>query len=83
VLRGTVWQQDTNGRYYGVTIQGKRSRVLPTLTPLSGALTLLTQLITGVNTVITSLTGYDVFGGAAAGATVSVIAVARSDVAST
>lgn len=83
VLRGLGWQQDTGGRYYGVTIQGMRSQRLPQLTAISGLITLLSGVITGVNTLVTALTGYNVFGGSAVGATVSVIAVARSDVAST
>lgn len=82
-LRGLAWQQDANGRYYGVTIQGKRARVLPQLNALSGVLTLLTQVVTGVNSLVTALTGYDLFAGVATGATVTVIAIARSDVAST
>lgn len=80
VLRGLGWVQDANGLYTGVTIQGSRAQLLPALSPLSGVLTLLGQVITGVNTLVTSLTNYNLFGGSAAGATVSVIAVARSDV---
>lgn len=80
VLRGLGWVQDATGLYTGVTIAGSRAQLLPTLTPLSGVLTLLGQVITGVNGLVTTLTGYNIFGGSAAGATVSVIAVARSDV---
>ena len=83
VLRGIAWVQDASGMYTGVTIAGSRAQLLPTLTPLSGVLTLLGQVITGVNGVVSSLTGYNIFGGSAAGATVSVIAVARSDVPAT
>lgn len=83
VLRGLAWVRDGNGLYTGVTVQGMRAQMLPTINPLSGALTLLTQVITGVNGLIAQLTGYNVFGGSAAGASVSVIAVARSDVPST
>lgn len=57
--------------------------MLPTINPLSGVLTLVTQVVTGVNSIVASLTNYDVFGGSAAGASISVIAVARSDVAAT
>lgn len=81
VLRGLGWIQDGQGRYTGVVIQGRRAQMLPTLNPLSGVLTLVTQVVTGVNTLVSALTGYNVFGGSASGATVSVIAVARSDVA--
>lgn len=82
VLRGITWQRDVNGLYTGVTIQGQRAQMLPTINPLSGTLTLVTQVVTGVNALVTALTNYNVFGGNAAGATVSVIAIARSDVAS-
>lgn len=82
VLRVISWTQDANGAYTGCTVSGRRAQVLPTINPLSGTLTLLTGVITGVNTIVGQLTGYNIFGGSAAGATVSVIAVARSDVAS-
>ncbi|GAM01747.1 hypothetical protein [Sphingomonas parapaucimobilis] len=80
VLRGLAWQRDSNGLYTGVTIQGQRAQLMPAITPLSGALTLVTQVVAGVNAIVTALTNYNVFAGNAAGATVSVIAVARSDV---
>lgn len=80
VLRGLAWQRDGNGLYTGVTIQGQRAQMLPTINPLSGTITLLGSLITGVNTVFAQLTNYNIFGGSAAGASVSCIAVARSDV---
>jgi len=80
VLRGLAWQRDGNGLYTGVTIQGQRAQMLPTINPLSGTIALLSGVITGVNSVVAQLTGYNVFGGNASGATVSVIAIARSDV---
>jgi len=80
VLRGIAWVQDGSSRYIGVTIQGQRAQMLPTINPLSGLLTLVSGVVTGVNTIVGQLTGYNIFGGSAAGATVSVIAVARSDV---
>lgn len=67
VCRGLAWVRDGNGLYTGVTIQGRRSQMLPTINPLSGALTLLTQVVTGVNALISTLTNYDVFSGPAAG----------------
>lgn len=82
VLRGLTWTRDGNGLYTGVTIQGSRAQMLPTINPLSGTITLLSGVITAVNTLVAQLTGYNVFGGSAAGASVSVIAVARSDVPS-
>lgn len=83
VLRAIGWTQDANGLYTGVVIQGSRAQLLPELTPLSTALSLLSGIVTGVNTVVTTLTKYNIFGGSAAGASVSVIAVARSDVPAT
>jgi len=83
VLRAIGWTQDASGLYTGVIIQGSRAQLLPELTPLSTALSLLSGIVTGVNTVVTTLTKYNVFGGSAAGASVSVIAVARSDVPAT
>lgn len=83
VLRSLGWVQDAQGLYTGVTIQGSRAQLLPSLTLLSGTLSLLTQVVTGVNSLVTALTNYNIFGGNAVGATVSVIAVARSDVPAT
>lgn len=83
VLRGLSWVRDANNLYTGVTIQGQRAQMLPTINPLSGTIALLTGVISGVNAVFAQLTGYNIFGGSAAGATVSCIAVARSDVPST
>lgn len=69
------WLNDANGNYTGCVIKGQRAQPLPVMTGVSG---LLTAVITGINTVITSLTNYNVFGGAASGATFSCIAVQRS-----
>ena len=80
VMRAISWQRDANGLYTGVTIEGQRARMLPTLSALSGTLTLLTQVVTGVNNLVTALTNFNIFAGPAVGAVVSVIAVARSDV---
>lgn len=79
VLRGLAWVTDAQGRYVGVTIQGSRAQMLPTLNPVSG---ILSGVITGTNALVSALTGFNIFGGSAAGATVSVIAVGRSDVPS-
>ncbi|RZA08841.1 MAG: hypothetical protein EOP02_36235 [Proteobacteria bacterium] len=80
VIRGVSWVQDATSRYTGVVIQGQRAQMLPTINPLSGTIALLSGVITGVNGLVSALTNYNVFGGSAVGATVSVIAVARSDV---
>lgn len=77
VLRGLDWVTNAQGAYTGVTIQGMRAQPLPTLTGVSG---LLSAVITGVNSIANALTGFNVFGGSAAGAKVSVIAIQRSDV---
>lgn len=51
-----------NGKYAGVTVKGYRSRALPVLTTLPiGAL--LTGVVTGVNTLTSALTGYNMFAG--------------------
>lgn len=74
------WVQDGDGRYTGCIIRGQRAQMLPTINPLAGTIALLTGVISGVNTLVSALTGYNVFGGGVVGASVSVIAVARSDV---
>lgn len=74
------WVQDAQGVYIGCVIKGQRAQMLPTINPLSGTLALLTAVVSGVNGIVSQLTGYNVFGGQVAGASVSVIAVARSDV---
>lgn len=80
VVRAIAWVQNGQGLYTGVTIEGQRARMLPTMTALSGTLTLLTQVVAGVNSLVAALTQFNIFGGPAVGATVSVIAIARSDV---
>lgn len=77
-LRSLNWMMQ-EGRFAGVVIEGKRALALPILNPVSG---LLGAVTTGVNVVVNALSGYNVFSGSGAGATVSIIAVARSDVAS-
>lgn len=77
------WVQDKDGAYTGCIIRGQRAQVLPTINPLSGVLTLLSAVVTGVNSALAMLTNYNVFGGSVTGASVSVIAVARSDVPAT
>lgn len=75
VIRGLAWQTNAQGQYTGVTIQGLRAQTLPTLTSVSG---ILTAVITGINGIVTALSNFNIFGGSAAGASVSVIALARS-----
>lgn len=67
------------GPYTGCTIKGYRSQALPSQGQLSIA-SLLTGVINGVNALAASLTGFNIFGGSASGASVSVVAIARSDV---
>ena len=71
-VRATGWLTDVQGRYIGVTVQGMRARPLPVLQPVAG---LLATVTTGVNAVVSALTGFRVFGGPAAGAKVSVVAI--------
>lgn len=54
----------TLGKYVSVAVKGRRSQPLPNLTAVSG---LLTAVITGVNTLVSSLTGFNVFGGGSLG----------------
>lgn len=77
------WVTDGTGAYTGCVIRGQRAQMLPTINPLAGTIALLSALLTGVNAVFAQLTGYNIFGGSASGASVSVIAIARSDVAAT
>lgn len=65
--------------YTGCVIKGYRSQPLPSQSQLSVS-SLLTGVISGVNALASTLTGFNVLGGSAAGASVSVIAIARSDV---
>lgn len=54
------------GIYTGVTIKGGRmTATLPVLTPLSGALTLVTQVVAGVNAIVAALTGLKLYDPAA------------------
>ncbi|WP_375272048.1 hypothetical protein [Sphingomonas sp.] len=69
----------TDGAYTGCVVKGYRSQPLPSQSQLSVA-SLLSGVITTLNAMASSLTGFNVFGGTAAGAAVSVIAIARSDV---
>lgn len=68
----------TAGFYSGAVIKGYRSQALPAQSQMSLA-SLLTAVVTGINNIASSLTGFNVFGGSTAGSMVSVIAVARSD----
>lgn len=70
---------DANGKFTGCTIYGRRARALPQQQPVS-VLAVLTGVITGVNNLVTSLTGYDTTE-PAAGAGFSLIAVKTSQVA--
>lgn len=68
-----------DGKYAGAVIKGYRSNPLPSQNQISVA-SLLTGVITSLNTLASSLTGFNVFGGSANGAQVSVVAIARSDI---
>lgn len=64
--------------YVGAAVIGQRSQLLPALSPLSG-ITLLTQLVTGVNGIVSALTGFDVFGASASGVKFTCLAVQSSE----
>lgn len=81
-LRSNQWMMSENGRFVGVVIQGRRERALPVINALSGSITLVGTLVTALNGVFAALSRFNVFGAPAFGASVSVIAVARSDVSS-
>lgn len=66
----------TGELWTGCTVYGERPRALVTSAPLSG-ITLVTNLVTALNTIFASLSGYSVRE-PAAGARVSVIAVTTS-----
>lgn len=68
----------TAGVYVGVIVRGRKSAVLPTLTPISTS-ALLSGVITGVNANLAALSGFDVFGTPAAGAKFTCIAVQSSE----
>lgn len=50
----------TAGKYVGVSVRAYRSQNLPIINAVSG---LLTAVITGVNSLVSALTGFNVFGG--------------------
>lgn len=67
------------GKYVGAIVYGERQRPLPTLTPLSGTLSLLSGVISGTNAAIALLSGF-LPTEPAAGAGFSLIAVKSSRV---
>jgi len=71
------WATDANGNYTGCVIRAYRGQTLPVQPQVTG-ITLLTQVVTALNSVITAFSGYDVTGGSAAGADFTCIAVKRS-----
>lgn len=52
----------TNGKWSGVTVKGYRSRVTPTVAPLN-VLAILGAVVTGVNTLISALSNFNLFAG--------------------
>ncbi|WP_311269749.1 hypothetical protein [Sphingobium sp. WCS2017Hpa-17] len=67
-----------SGKYIGCVVRGWRSQALPTLNALS-LTAILTAVVSGVNGIVSALTGYNVFGASASGTAFTCIAVARSD----
>lgn len=70
-----AYTTDAQGRYIGGTLTGRKGRALPQLTAVSG---ILTAVITGVNALVSALTGFDPFNSAAAGVEFSFIAIGAS-----
>jgi len=71
-----TFTQDGAGKFTGCTVYGRRARALPQQTQLN-VLSVLTGVIAGVNTIATTLGGYDPTE-PAAGAGFSLIAVKSS-----
>jgi hypothetical protein len=65
----------TGALWTGATISGTRARPLPTMLAVSG---LLGAVITGINALVTALSGFNVFSDPAAGVVVNVTAVEPS-----
>lgn len=73
-----VMSPTPSGAYVGCVVRCWRSQVLPTLNTISVA-SLLSGVISGLNTVITALTGFNIFAASANGTAFTCIAVQRSD----
>ncbi|WP_311270484.1 hypothetical protein [Sphingobium sp. WCS2017Hpa-17] len=78
-FRVESWIRETmtptpSGKYVGCVVRAWRGRPLPLMTLLSGVLSL-----TGINGIITGLTGFVTFAAPATGTAFTCIAVARSD----
>lgn len=76
IFKVSIWIQNAQGQYSGCVVQAWRGQLLPTLASVSG---LLAAVITGVNSIITALSGYNAFGAAVNGTAFSCIAIQRSD----
>lgn len=74
-FRGELIQ--TGNVYTGVIVYGQRNRALPSITPVNTGLLVIGTLITGLNTIFASISGFAPFE-AAAGARVSVTAIQAS-----
>lgn len=60
IVEANEWVRGSNNTYAGVRITGRRHQRLPLLATVTG---ILTAVITGVNALVTALSGFDVFGG--------------------
>lgn len=69
----------TGALWTGATIYGQRNRPLPALVPVSTSIILIGPLITGLNTLFTSLSGFTPYE-PAAGAQVSCVVIKNSSV---
>lgn len=64
------------GLYTGCTVRCWRTQTLPTLLTVTG---ILTAVITGINAIVSALTGFNPFGAPSTGTAFTCLAVQRSD----
>jgi hypothetical protein len=69
----------TGALWTGATIFGQRNRSLPVITPLNTGLSLLSTLITGLNSIFSAMSGFAAYE-PAAGAQVSCVVIKNSSV---
>jgi len=76
IFRVDSWITDGTGAYSGCVVRAWRTQTLPTLLTVTG---ILTAVITGVNAIVSALTGFNPFGAPTTGTAFTCLAVQRSD----